>query len=405
MIKNFVKKQLSNFPKIYLTVVRLYNILLIMKTKIICIISAPLLIFPIQKEKIVVCNYKGKGYGDNGKYIVKEIISQGLKYDIVWLLNKSLINKTVIPEQVRIVEYGTLKSLYELSTAKIWIDNCRKDYYPIKRKGQHYIQTWHGGIALKKVEKDAASQLGLHYIMSAKNDSKMADIFISNSKFCTRMYRDAFWYNKEILEIGSPRCDLFFCDTDEVKNKVKSHYHIDTDSKILIYAPTFRQAGLTSIYNIDFNRLLKVLQEKFKSKWTILVRLHPNISNKSNFMEYSNDIINATDYDDMYELMAASDILITDYSSTMFEFSFMKKPVFLYCPDIDSYKKERNFYFELHELPYPVVEDNESLLLKMKSFDRDDYLRDLNPFLNRLGLVENGHASKELLEYVKKIIN
>lgn len=365
----------------------------------------PFNILPIKDNKIVICNFSGKGYGDNGKYIVKEIINQRLDCDIVWLLKDIQNNTADFPECIRIKKYGSLGALYEMATAKVWIDNMRKSFFPPKRKKQYYIQTWHGGIALKQVEKDVESKLDKRYVEHAIHDSYMADLFISNSRFCTNMYRSAFWYDGEILECGSPRCDILINQEKEIEKKVKKYFNLNKNSHILIYAPTFRTDRNTKVYNIDFNQLIKILEKKYGGEWSVLIRLHPNISSKSNFMEYTSKIINATDYDDMYELLAVSDILITDYSSTMFEFSFTRRPVILYAPDIESYIKDRNFYFNIQNLPYSLAENNDQLFSSIEKFDSDVYLKNLEDFLSKLGLKEKGNASYQVVEKIKKIIS
>ncbi|MBD3107141.1 CDP-glycerol glycerophosphotransferase family protein [Bacillus sp. AGMB 02131] len=361
-------------------------------------------LFPIQKNKIVIYNYTGKGYGDNGKYLIEEIINQGKNFDIVWLTRKEIMETSNFPSQIRVINHRSIKALYELATAKIWIDNCRKTYYPPKRNQQFYIQTWHGGIALKKIERDAEKQLPSSYIECAKQDSKMADLFISNSNFCTNLYNSAFWYNGKILECGSPRCDILLKKDNGVVEKVKRHFNINKDTNILMYAPTFRDHADTKLYKMDFAELIKVLKKKFGGQWKILVRLHPNISSKDNFMKYTSEIINATNYDDMYELLAASNILITDYSSTMFEFSFTKKPVFLFAPDIESYIEERNFYFDIHSLPYPVVEGNNELFNTIVNFDEKKYLSNLTNFLVKLNIFEQGTASIKVVRAIEKLV-
>lgn len=358
-------------------------------------------IFPINNKKIVISSYYGKGYGDNAKYIVEEIIRQDLDWDIVWLCNKSI---DTMPKVVRKVKNNSISSIYEMVTAKVWIDNCRKPYFTRKRKGQFYIQTWHGGIALKQIEKDVAIKLGNDYIKKAKNDSKMADLFISNSKFCTDMYNSIFWYEGEVLECGSPRCDILINENESIKEKVNKYFGFKKNSHILIYAPTFRKNNNTEIYNIDFDQLIKVLENKFGGEWNILVRLHPNISSKDNFMKYNSKIKNSTNYDDMYELLLASDILITDYSSSMFEFSFTKKPVILYAPDIKLYKEERDFYFDIYSLPYPLSLNNEQLFNEIENFDINLYSSKLKEFILNLNVKENGSASYHVVNKIKEII-
>jgi len=404
-MKDVFKKYLKNYPKIYSAIRKLYYIMLEIRRYLRACFSVLFFLIPIKQNKIVICSYYGKGYGDNGKYIVERIINKGLDYDIVWLLNKDLMKKNSLPTQVRAVKYGSLRGLYELATAKVWIDNCRKEFYSIKRKGQFYIQTWHGGIALKRIEKDVQEKLSADYIRMAKKDSKMADLFISNSRFCTEMYRRAFWYEGRILECGSPRNDILLSSDTHVKEKVRGYFDLDENTKILIYAPTFRADYSVDAYKLNFNELIKVVEKKIGGKWCVLVRLHPNVSYKSNFINYNSKVMNATHYEDMYELLAVSDILITDYSSTMFEFSLTYKPVFLYAPDIESYKKDRNFYFDIFALPFPVAEDQQQLHMQIENFDQESYSMRLKDFFEQLGILEKGNASDKVVEEIMKVIS
>ena len=137
-------------------------------------------IFPIQRNKIVIDNYAGKGFGDNGKYIALELLRRKCDFDIVWLARNL---KEEFPDGIRLVSYASLKSIYEQATAKVWIDNLRKASYVRKRSGQYYIMTWHGGIGPKKIEKEAEDQLGEEYLQGAKNDSKMANLFLAEADF------------------------------------------------------------------------------------------------------------------------------------------------------------------------------------------------------------------------------
>jgi CDP-glycerol glycerophosphotransferase len=361
-------------------------------------------LFPIKYNKIVICNYHGKGYGDNGKYIAEELIRSGVDCSIVWLIGKYNITDQAFPENIKLLKYKSLRGLYELCTARIWIDNCRKEFYPPKRKNQIYIQTWHGGIPLKKIEKDAEQKLSEITIQIAKNDSKLADYFISNSDFCTKLYQNSFWYNGAILEFGSPRCDVLFNKDNNTNFKAREYFGIDGDTNVVLYAPTFRASLSLKLYEIDFNNLARALEKKFGGKWVMLVRLHPNISTKSNLMEYPSRVINASDYSDMYELLVASDVLLTDYSSTMFEFSMANKPVFLYAPDIETYSVERGFYFDIHDLPYPVAETNNQLFAAVENFNLQTYTDDLEKFYAKLGLMENGNASKRIVGIINNNI-
>lgn len=356
-------------------------------------------IFPIKNNKIIITSYCGRGYGDNGKYITEELLRRNLDFDIVWIVKGN--EKEAFPEQIRTVRYGSLKAKYEEVTAKFWIDNCRKSYLVRKRKSQFYIQTWHGGIALKRIEKDAEHVLSKGYIKNAKHDSKISDLLISNSKFCTELYRSAFWYDGEILECGYPRNDILIQRPKHIRDKVYSFYNLDQHAKIALYAPTFRADGNVEVYDLLFEEIIKLLEKKYGCRWVFMVRLHPNISEKSNMVFGNKKVIDVTCYDDMQELMLSSEIFITDYSSTMFEFMLTGKPVFLYAKDIEKYKNERNFYFKFNSLPFSIAETNEELMRHILFFNKDEYIDKVESFKRIIGLKEKGIASKMIVNRIQ----
>jgi len=215
---------------------------------------------PVKKNKLVFCNLHGNGYGGNPKYIAEEIIAQGLNYDLVWLLRKDLLEKCHFPPSIRIVQYGTLEALYELVSAKIWINNVNGDFFYIpKRENQFYIQTWHG-IPLKKIGADTYSD-PKEYIKIAYKENRMIDCMISNSTYLTHKYKNALAYDGKIIEIGYPRNDVLvsFDKREKASKKVKKYYEIDNETKVLMYAPTFRDNVNMDIYNIDFHFLSAII--------------------------------------------------------------------------------------------------------------------------------------------------
>ena len=155
-------------------------------------------LFPMKKRKVAVCSYYGRGYGDNAKYIVDKLLDMQKDLQIIWFVKNSDEAKT-LPEGVIPCQIDTVKSVYHLLTAKVWIDNSRKFFIRFKRKSQFYIQTWHG-FALKRIEKDAQDKLAPSYVKSAKKDSQCIDYIISCSRFMTEIYKHAFWYDGKILE-------------------------------------------------------------------------------------------------------------------------------------------------------------------------------------------------------------
>ncbi|MHB1456439.1 MAG: CDP-glycerol glycerophosphotransferase family protein [Armatimonadota bacterium] len=400
-------RSIGIFRAIYHPMRQIKHIIIESVSQIMLFVQKAILnILPIKNNKIVVCSNCGQGYCDNGKYIVEEIIQQGLQYDIVWMvLDEVVKNGATFPQQIRTVPYGTLKDLYEMATARIWIDNCRKAVYPAKKKGQYYIQTWHGAMGLKKTEKDAEDKLSQVYLERGKNDSKMADLFLSNSTWRSDIFKKSFWYDGEILESGSPRNDVILTQTIQIQNKVREHFKLNIDKRIVLYAPTFRDNSDIDIYNLNYDLCRNTLKAKFGNDWVILIRLHPNMRHMAEHMRYDDASYDATSYTDMQELLCAADVLITDYSSSMFDFALKRSPCFLFIPDLDQYLAERGLRFELDEIPFRVARNNEELIHIINSFEKDSYTQKVNNFYEKYGVKEDGKASSRVVERIKYIID
>ncbi len=357
-------------------------------------------VFKVDSNKIVCTNFKGKGYGDNPKYIVEELIKRRPEIDIVWAVNKK---DTSIPTNIRQIKIGSIKWFFELSTAKVWINNTRFQKYVRKRKSQFYIQTWHGGsIPLKMVEKDAQDILDISYINAAKNDSKMIDIMISNSKDLESLYKKSFWYDGEVMNIGCPRNDLLFDKKhfEEITSKVKNKFNIPENKKIIMYAPTFRDNYDFNYFSIGYEKIIRGLREYDSNEYVYAIRLHPNIAKKYKIDD--ENIYNFSLYPDGYELLVATDILISDYSSTFVDFMCLKRPIYLYVPDYDKYMSGRGIYSYYNELPFPINYSNENLEESIISNEYEENLEKINAFYKRKEFADDGHASERVCNLIEK---
>lgn len=363
-------------------------------------------LFPINNSSIIADNFCGKKYGDSPAAIIDELLRNKKNLKIFWVLNKYNYD-SILPEGVKSVKFNSFKHFYLLATSKIWIDNVRKPLIIRKRNEQFYIQTWHGGFGFKRIEKDLEGVLPKEYFKIAKNDSKNISLLITNSKWQTDYFRKCFYYNGEILSVGIPRNDILF--QKEKHNLIRKTFlknlNIDEETKILLYAPTFRDDKDTSCYNINFDKVLSILKEKTSSNWKILIKLHPNISNLDIFDSSNEDIINVSNYYSLNDIMISSDMLISDYSSLVFDYSYLLKPIILYATDIEKYNSDRGFLFNIKELPFPLTTNNKELLNYLSDFSKTKYLKNLNEFYKKYGLNETGNASKEIVNIINKIIS
>ena len=352
---------------------------------------------PVKKNKVIFSNFNGNGFGDNSRYVAEEFIRRKLPWEMYWVCEKP---GCTFPKELAIIRPNTLSFVYHMSTASVWIDNTRKLYYFKKKKNQLYIQVWHGGPGLKKVEKDAGSSLSAAYIEYAKTDAKHMDLMISNCRWCTDCYRRCFWYDGPILEKGLPKNDFYFRDTDTVRKMVRSYYQLAEDTNLVLYVPTWRENRLLNVYHLDFEGCLDAFEKRFGGKWVMLVRLHPNVNPDDFDIRYTDRILNASRYDNVQELLAAGDAVISDYSSCGFDYIQLGRPSFLYAEDYEEMKRTKDYYFQLEELPIPLAFSNDEMIQNILDFSPEAYEQARKPFVERIGYFDDGHASEAIVDYI-----
>ena len=321
---------------------------------------------------------------------------------MIWLVKDPAFAATV-PADITCVSYNSPAAPYHLATAKVWVDNCRKMYW-YKKKSQFYMQTWHG-LGIKRVEADVADKLSKLYVKTAKKDSKAIDVIISEGSYMSRLYQTVFWYDGPVAEWGAPRNDVILDPTlsQTATAVVRSAYGLQENEKIVLYAPTFRSNRSLEPYNLDMERLKNACERRFGGTFRVMVRLHPNISKKSHLLGYGPDVIDATGYDDMQQLLSCADVVVSDYSTLMLDFSLSGKPCFRYAADLEAYKKDRDFYFGVEDFPYPLGQTNDELMEKILNFYMEAYGKALEEFLNTAGMVREGRSAMRCAEHISRL--
>lgn len=383
-------------------------------------------IFPIKKNLISICTFEGKGgFGCNPKYIVQKMHELYPEYEYVWFVND---RAKEFPSYIKKVPNTLWNRAYWLTRSKIWIDNYRKPYGTVKRKGQYYLNTNHYTIGIKCTGLWRADGFSKMAYLVSKNDSDMIDDLVIDSAWCEEVSPKGLVYEGTYLKTGAPRCDVLHGDRSFYQKRFRQKHNLPEDAKVVMFAPTFREGAkdgkrfvFSEIWSIDFKRLIHNFEKKFGGKWYLCVRVHPQLA--PTFREYKNPdmqdrIIDESQADDMYEILAGMDAYITDYSSACFEAGFAHIPVFLYADDIQQYANDRGALmwnlatdprdcirnnkqstpsFDV-KLPFPLASDNEQLEMDIMAFDQSAYDKKLDEFHEKVGLVFDGRASEKIIE-------
>ena len=364
------------------------------------------------RNKIIGNTMRGRKFGDNPQYVFEALHRLNPKIDFVWLIDKRF--HVEIPDWVRPVYYNNVfKLLFEMATAKVYINSHVYGMGWHKRKGQLVIETFHGGLGIKKINFDVAHVRETPKLAkSIVNTCKISDVFISQSEHLSNLYRRAFGYKGPIYKCGYPKNDKLLEAHPEISEQVRNQLDIPSGDRLVLYAPTFRDAFEKngkmdfSVYGIDFARMKSAFEKKFGGTWTVVVKWHPILANYVKEMGggCKSDCVDATQYNDMQDLILASDALISDYSSCIFDAALREIPCFTFATDFEEYKKDRGVYYEMEELPFPYAKNNDELESNVMNFDEKNYLNKWESFKNRMGLKETGHAARDIAEKINEFM-
>ncbi len=357
---------------------------------------------PIIKNKIVFDSYGGKGYRDDPRILAEELIKHGIDARLVWL---SFEKPKDLPREIKWVKYGSLKAYKEFSTAKIWVDNVRYTEHPPKRNGQYYIQTWHGTFGIKKAEGMVEDKLSPQYVKAAKEDGRITDLFLASCESNRRTVSKYFWYDGEIMLTEFygvvPKADRL-----GIYRKVCAFFEIAEGTKLLLFAPTFRNDPDYNYFDLDLRSFLNSLKESFGGEWCVILKLHPNAADKQDKYQYDNVFVNGSLYAETDDLIYASEIVISDYSSVLFDAVRREIISFMYAPDLEKYmEEERGLVVDAHEVPPPLSTDKDMLINDIRSFDYDSYVEKCRIMNEKIGYVSDKRDISNVIERIVSVIN
>jgi len=355
-------------------------------------------IFPIKSNKVCFITNKSASFESNLKTIEKEfgnrLTEDGKSYECNFVLKDQF----------------SLSNFYNLATSKyIFLSD---NFFPIAfmnfSKSTIISQLWHAPGVFKKFGYDTLSDDEKKVMEQFGN--RIDYLFVSSKNIVSRFAHNFAMAENKTVPLGIPRVDFYSECKDVCIRRIRSYFekkypHI-RNKKIILYAPTFRDnPKYNAVFNyFDIDRFSKELGDDY----VLFVKLHPNYSNFENEEYFTNldeissnkNIINCTDFKDEQKLFLISDILITDYSSVMVEYSLLNKPIILFAYDLDNYiNNERGFYFDYKEkVPGKIAYTFDDVVDFIKNNDFD--LQRLNDFAHYQFDYFDGKSSKRIVDYV-----
>ena len=385
-------------------------------------------IFPIRKNRIAVTTFEGKGgFCCNPKYIVKELHKRNSELEFIWLVNDPKSKE--FPDYIRKVKNDIWHRAYYLTTSKVWIDNYRKPLGTKKRRGQFYVNTWHGSLAFKRLGLLRGEGFSKIAYLVSKDDSDMIDALIVSSEWSVQAFRKGLVYDGDFFKLGQAREDILYQRDEEKIREVKVSLGISVNTHVVLYVPTFREkhqdtdrSVFSEQSSINLEQIRQELESRFGGEWMVLLKLHPQLAANHKSNNISDNELDVTLYDDVYELMLISDAVITDYSSLAFEAGGACIPTFLYMDDLDEYISQRGgLCFKINEnkkfvtdksitpdidaeLPFSIATNNAEMIQNIQRFDREEYNEGCNKMISDLGIFLDGNASERAADMIEKVL-
>ncbi|WP_239256432.1 CDP-glycerol glycerophosphotransferase family protein [Listeria ilorinensis] len=358
--------------------------------------------FKLQTKTVMMISFP-----DNPEQIFKDMEAEHFTPEtIVYYdprLDSSQFARNFI-QMIPLTKKNLISRLYHLHTARVVIvDNYFPELASVKWRDEvTCVQIWHANGALKRFAWEDKTVSG-----RSESDQKrfkavyhsFQHVLVGSEEMAT-IFKRSFLIedNARFLKLGVPSTDYFFDEEKIEKTRIGYREKWGTGSrKTVLYAPTFRDQELDSP-----QLLLDVQQvaEKLGHDYQLLLKLHPAISGHVELPKAEGNILLLDSRLPMKEVLAASDILLTDYSSTPFEFALLKRPIYFFAPDLEKYDKERGLAIGFETMiPGPVYRSTEKLIEAIQKEEAD--LERITYFGQKWNEFADGESGKRLIRYLK----
>ncbi|MEU6084012.1 CDP-glycerol glycerophosphotransferase family protein [Streptomyces sp. NPDC047108] len=353
------------------------------------------------RDQVFFLSYNGKQYSDSPRAMHEELLRRGSDMTYLWAVRDGQV---VLPETAEAVRMWGTEWFEALATSRYIVTNGHLPEWVVRRPGQVIVQTWHGTM-LKKIGHDIET---LHFDREYQNrlalEADNWSLLVSSNRFSTPILKRAFSYDGEIQEAGYPRNDyLYSPERDAIAEKVRAKLGLPADKKVVLYAPTWRddQSHSAGQYIFDLRIDLEDARRKLEDDHVLLIRRHSNVVDAVPGAG-NGFVFDASEYPDIADLYLAADMMITDYSSVMFDYAHLKRPMLFFTYDLEHYRdKLRGFYFDFeNDAPGPLIRTSEELIDAIRDIEKVsvEYQDRFDRFHHLFCDLDDGSASARVVD-------
>jgi CDP-glycerol glycerophosphotransferase (TagB/SpsB family) len=345
---------------------------------------------PLDPDLAVFAAYWYRGYSCNPRAIYERArdLVPGLRG--VWVVNTD--GASTVPDGVDYVMAGSREYFDLIARASWFVNNVNFPNNMVKREGQVHVMTHHG-TPLKRMGLDLRVERGAALLRRCAR----WDYSLSQNAFTTPIWERVYPTRYESLESGYPRDDVLANATDADYTRARERLGIEPGRRVVLYTPTHREYQQEYVPLLD----LAAVADGLGEEWLVLARAHYFYAGDEQMrsLHDAGRLMDVSKHPSIEELCIAADVLVTDYSSIMFDYAVLDRPIVIHAPDWDEYKAKRGTYFDLmEERPGPIT-TSEAELVEVLRLGEDEP-RERAQFRARFCYLDDGRAAERVVRRV-----